>query len=188
MPDRKNQRTPDRSVDRTPSGDPPGTMPPRPEPTGPRAERPDVPANLTTGDDMPELNLLLETIAWIILKAREFDVKDSATAATDQDDGSNPLGVLEDRQDDATAAELESWILDLYDDALAELVAIMWLGRSDAEDATTFPALVEEARGRQGHGRNTVPYLLGTPLLGDYLEEGLEKLGVDTSDLEENLR
>lgn len=188
MPDPKNGPTPHQdSEDPKFATEAPEMMPPRPEPTGPETQRPDGVLNLIAGENTPELAIPIETVAWIILKAREFDMKDPATEARDQDDGNNPLGVLEDRQDDATVTELGNWIVDLNDDALAELVAIMWLGRSEVEDITTFPALVEQAQGEQGHGRNTVSYLLGTPLLGDYLEEGLEKLGVDTTDLEGGL-
>ena len=114
-------------------------------------------------------------------------MKEPASIDADEDDGHNPLGVLEDRADDATADELGSWIADLNDTEQAELVALMWLGRGD-DEAENFPSLVEQARGSQQHGRRTAGYLLGTPRLGDYLEEGLEKLGIDTANLEANLR
>lgn len=189
MPDPKNRLPPRHHLDDpTPATEAPEDMPPRPEPPTPKTQRPEVATNVTPGEDTPELAIPVDTVAWIILKARELDMKEPASIDTDEDDGHNALGVLEDRADDPTAAELRNWIQDLDDDAQAELVAMMWLGRSDDEDATTFPALVEEARGQQAHGRRTVSYLLGTPRLGDYLEEGLEKLGVDTANLEGSLR
>ena len=189
MPDPKNRLTPHQNLDDgTPATEAPETRPPGAEPTSPGTQRPEIPTNVTPGEDAPDLNIPVDTVAWIILKAREFDVKDPATADSDEDDGHNALGVLEDRADDPTVEELRSWIADLSDDEQAELVAIMWLGRGDDEDASTFPGLVEEARGRQQHGSRTADYLLGTPRLGDYLEEGLEKLGVDTANLEGSLR
>lgn len=130
------------------------------------------------------LSIPLPTLGWIILKAREFDGKDVDTGDSEDLDSGNPLGVLEDRDDDPTEGELTSWIDDLTDSQKSELVALFWLGRGDAE-ADTFPDLVEEARGHQGAG--TARYLLGSPLLGDYLEEGLERLGIDTSELESSL-
>lgn len=130
------------------------------------------------------LNISVETVAWIILKAREFDTKQAGDIATTEDDGDNPLGVLEDREDDATVEELVTWITDLTQTQQAELVALMWLGRGD-DDASDFASLVEEARGQQG--ARTAPYLLGTPRLGDYLEDGLEKLGVSTAEVESAL-
>lgn len=191
MPDPKNRlerRHGPRLDDPSPAGDAPENLQPAVEPPSPKTQRPDVPTNVNPDGDAPDLTISPATVAWIILKAREFDMKDPASVDSDEDDGHNVLGVLEDRADDPTQDELRNWIMDLDDDSQAELVAIMWLGRGDDEDASTFPGLVEEARGRQAHGRRTVQYLLGTPRLGDYLEEGLEKLGVDTANLEGNLR
>ena len=70
------------------------------------------------------LTIPLPTIGWIILKAREFDVKDVDTD-DENDDESNPLGVLEDREDDPTEDELRAWIDDMTDRQRAELVALM---------------------------------------------------------------
>ena len=125
------------------------------------------------------LNLRLDTVAWIILKAREFDVKDADTG--DGVDTENAMGVLEDREDDPVDQELATWITDLTDTQRAELVALFWLGR-DNEEAGEFPRLLEEARANLD--KPTAPYLLGSPMLGDWLEEGLEILGYDTSEIE----
>ncbi len=129
------------------------------------------------------LTIPLSTLGWIIVKAREFDGKDVDTDDVG-DDSDNPLGVLEDRADDPTFDELTSWINDLNDTQKAELVAVFWLGRDDG-DASDFSGLLDEARDQQG--KSTARYLLGSPLLGDYLEEGLERLGIDTSEVESAL-
>ena len=126
----------------------------------------------------------LPTIGWIIVKAREFDVKDVGAHGIG-DDESNPYGVLQDRADDPTAMELSSWISDLNDDQQAELVALYWLGR-DGGDADEFPVLLEEAQGQQG-GTRTARYLLGSPMLADHLESGLEALGHDVAEIEAEL-
>lgn len=126
------------------------------------------------------LTIPLSTVAWIILKAREFDVKEGST--DNESDGSdNPMSVLEDREDDPAQDELTNWISDLNVQEQAELVALFWLGRDDG-DADDYSDLLAQAQGQQGTG--TARYLLGSPLLGDYLEEGLEKLGIDTSEIE----
>lgn len=127
------------------------------------------------------LKIPLDTVAWIIVKAREFDVKEEGDIQQTEEDGDNPLGVLQDQADDPTAVELASWISDLTESQQAELVALMWLGRGD-DGPESFDELVAEAAGQQG--TRTAPYLLGTPRLGDHLEEGLEKLGVVTSEIE----
>ncbi|MDT8343851.1 MAG: DUF3775 domain-containing protein [Thermohalobaculum sp.] len=127
------------------------------------------------------LTIPISTVAWIIVKAREFDAKDLGSDAGDDD---NPLGVLADRDDDPTVDELTSWISDLTDTEKAELVALFWLGR-DSGDAADLPDLIAEARRNQN--KSTSKYLLGSPMLGDYLEEGLEILGYDTSEIESSI-
>ena len=129
------------------------------------------------------LTLPLDTVGWIILKAREFDVKAADTGADDHDN--SDAEVLQDRGEDPSEAELRSWIDDLTDTQSAELVALMWLGRGDG-DAEDFASLVEQARGART--RKTSGYLLGVPLLSDYLSEGLEALGVDSAEVVDNCR
>ncbi|MGF1658027.1 MAG: DUF3775 domain-containing protein [Rubrimonas sp.] len=130
------------------------------------------------------LTIPLDTVGWIIVKAREFEVKEEDSADGVGDD-SDPMGVLQDRDDDATEDELISWIEDLTDTEQAELVALFWLGRGDG-DASDFEELVAQARSaRVG---KTSKYLLGEPLLPDYLEEALEALGHDTSEVLSGLR
>ncbi len=129
------------------------------------------------------LSIPLSTLGWIIVKAREFDVKDVDTD-DEHEDTENPLGVLEDRADDPTEEELTSWINDMTNRQQAELVALFWLGRDDG-DPSDFAELVAQALREQPKG--TSRYLLGSPLLGDYLEEGLERMGIDTSEVESAL-
>ena len=125
------------------------------------------------------LSIPLDTLGWIIVKAREFDVKegDSYDGQGGEDEGD----VLQDRASDPTEAELTSWIDDLTDTQSAELVALMWLGRDDG-DASEFPALVEQAR--RSRRTRTSRYLLGEPLLADHIAAGLETLGFDVADIE----
>jgi hypothetical protein len=129
-------------------------------------------------DEKPpvELTISPETVCFLIVKAREFDAK---AEVTDPDPGSNPTddrdaAVLEDHEDDPVADELASFIRDLSDDEQIDLVALAWLGRGDY-GAADWPALRGEAA--EAHNRRTARYLLGMPMLGDYLEEGLALLG-----------
>jgi hypothetical protein len=140
-------------------------------------------AEAPTGDDAVTLTISSETVCFIILKAREFDVKD---AVTEPDPASNPsddrdAAVLEDHSDDPVVEELTSLIDSLSEDAQIDLVALTWLGRDDysASDWTTVRA--EAAR---AHNNRTASYLLGTPLLGDFLEEGLSMLGYSCAEFE----
>ena len=127
-------------------------------------------------DDVDVLEIPIEKVCFIIIKAREFDVKD---AVTDPDSGSNPsddkmAAVLEDHADDPVVEELNSLIDNLTEDEQIDLVALAWLGRDD-NTADDWPSIRQEAA--RAHNAKTANYLLGMPLLGDYLEEGLALLG-----------
>jgi hypothetical protein len=122
--------------------------------------------------DSPTLNIASDTLAFIIEKAREFDVKESDS---DPDAGSNPTDdgnadILEDKADDATREELVGAIRELNEDERAELIALAWLGRG-TYDLEEWDEAVSTARSE--HGKRAAEYLIGLPLLGDYLEDGM---------------
>lgn len=123
-------------------------------------------------------------VVYVIEKAKAFDVKD---VVTDPDESSNMtddgmLEVLEDHPDDPVEEELTEFIGALNDDEQIDLIALMWLGRDDYE-ADDWESVRAEAA--SGHRRkSTARYLIGTPLLGDYLEVALDLLGYPVSDLE----
>ena len=141
------------------------------------------------GPEPPSLDIAADKIAFIIEKAREFDVKE---ADSDPDTGSNPVDdgaadVLEDKQDDATREELSSAIRSLNQDERAQLVALAWLGRG-TYDLEEWSEAVSTAKSE--HHRRTAEYLIGLPLLGDYLEDGLamfEEMIVDSDDKREGV-
>jgi len=129
------------------------------------------------------LETSLETICFVIVEAREFDVAEGAVEA---DSASNPsddlqAGVLADRDDNPAEAELKAFIDTLNEDQQAELVALAWLGRGD-EPAESWEDNLAEARDRRSG--STADYLLGMPLLGDLLEAGLDRLGFSCRDVE----
>lgn len=84
-------------------------------------------------------------------------------------------GLAEEEEEDLTERELRALISDLNVDEAAELIAITWIGRGDF-DVSEWADVVAQARER-GHGRRASSYLLGMPMLGDWLEEGLEAIG-----------
>jgi hypothetical protein len=133
------------------------------------------------GPNNTELSISLEKVAFIIMKAREFDVKGQVT---DPNPGSNPAddgdaAVLEDHKDDPVVEELTSLINSLSEQI--DLVALAWLGREDST-AADWPAIREEAD--RAHNGRTARYLLGMPQLGDFLEEGLATLGYSLEEFE----
>jgi hypothetical protein len=116
-----------------------------------------------------------DKVCWAVVKAREIDVK---VAPEELDDASNEdmmNRILEDYADDATFEELRSFLSALNDDELEDLLALTWLGRGD-DTVDEWPEILGEVR--DVRERHTVDYLLGTPLLADYLEEGLAKFGL----------
>jgi hypothetical protein len=136
---------------------------------------------------MPELAISREKVSFLIEKAHEFDVKD---LPADLDSGSNPtddneIDVLEDNSCDPVASEMASFIRAMNEDEQTDLVALMWLGRDDAT-IEQWDDLRSESAERRSEYRNprreTVHYLLGEPLLGDLLAEGLDKFGISWVD------
>ena len=127
--------------------------------------------------DVPELSISEEKLCFIVVKAREFDVKD---VVTDPDDGSNPsddkeIAVLEDHKDDPVVQEIVAVIHAMTIDEQIDLVALVWLGRGDGTLDDWNDLRAEAA---QAHNNRTASYLLGIPLLADYLEEGMAQFGI----------
>jgi hypothetical protein len=133
---------------------------------------------------MPELTISAPQVEFLIAKAREFDVKEGAT---DPDAGSNGaddrmIDVLTDDGNDPVAWEISSFVMALSDDEQIDLVALLRLGRGDVTPQEWRDLRAEVAR---NYNRGTaVRYLLGQPMLGDFLAEGLEELGLPNSGTE----
>jgi hypothetical protein len=124
-----------------------------------------------------------EKICFIIIKAREFDVK---VAPDDPDSGSNApddggIDILEDFSDDPTYQELRSALETLNDDDKVEMLALLFVGRGDF---TTDEWNAAMAEARDVVDAHFVDYLIGIPMLGDYLEEGFTAFGHSCADVE----
>ena len=123
------------------------------------------------------LTISLEKVCYIIDKAHEYDVK---VAPVNTGSGSNPaddldVDILADRADDPTETELQTFLEELNEDEQLDLVVLMWIGRG-SYDVDEW----DEARS-QARTEATSPtpaYLMGTPLLPDHLENGLDALGL----------
>jgi hypothetical protein len=138
---------------------------------------------ITEDEDESVLTISPEKVCFIIIKAREFDAKDEVT---EPDPGSNPsddkeTAILEEHEDDSVVEELTSLINSLSEDEQVDLVALTWLGRDDYSASDWLTVREEAAR---AHNQRTAEYLLGTPLVGDFLEEGLSILGYSCEEFE----
>jgi hypothetical protein len=130
---------------------------------------------------MPELAISAEKVGFLIEKTREYDAKETGS---DPDSGSNGaddnmIDVLEDNGDDPVAREITGFINAMSEDEQVDLVALMRLGRGDGT-IEEWSELRREAV--DGRNRRTASYLLGEPLVSDYLAEGLDAFGLSWSD------
>jgi hypothetical protein len=119
--------------------------------------------------DMPEIST--DKVCFVVAKSRELLAEDVGA----QRDGSNPtddgfVAVLTDSGDRPARLELVEFIEGLDADELDALVALTWIGRGDFESADWRAAVKSAGERREG---NTANYLMGVPLLPDYLEDAL---------------
>ena len=140
--------------------------------------------------DLPEEDAPLiispANVVYLIARAKEFSVKD---AETDPDPASNPsddrmVEILEDNPDEALDDETKGFIEGMGEEEQIDLVALAWLGRDDYS-AEEWPEVRQQAA--DAYDGKTARYLLGMPLLADYLEAGLATLGYSVENLESDL-
>ncbi|HEY0330207.1 MAG TPA: DUF3775 domain-containing protein [Rhodopseudomonas sp.] len=130
---------------------------------------------------MPELTISTEQVGFLIEKVREFDVKEDSSDPESGSNGAddNMVDVLEDDGSDPVAREITSFINAMSEDEQIDLVALMRLGRGDGTIEEWDDLRREAADGRNGR---TASYLLGEPLLSDFLAEGLDAFGLTWTD------
>jgi hypothetical protein len=133
---------------------------------------------------VPNLSISPEKAFFIITKARQSDSKAvESDLVTDLSDDDASFG-LTDLSKDTDRSELSGFIRGLNVDEQIDLVALMWLGRGDG-DLDNWRDLRAEAE--RAHNNRTASYLIGTPMLADYLEEALSQFGKSLEDFEEHL-
>lgn len=125
---------------------------------------------------MIELNP--ENVRFVIQKARAFQTEegDGADDAAADFDDLEALAREGADEEDLSQDEMTAAIRDLEPDQQICLVALMWLGRGDY-DIDDWDGALDDARA--AFNARTAEYLIGTPLLADYLEEGLQLHGYD---------
>lgn len=122
------------------------------------------------------IDLNPDIVCNIVARAHQFHAKEDVVFPE------SPLGggdswarnILADHVDDPTYLELKGVIDELEPDQQVQLVALMWVGRG-VFDAEEWDEAIEEATA--SWTRHTADYLIATPLVADYLEEGLSLLG-----------
>ena len=131
---------------------------------------------------IPNLSISPEKVFFIISKSRQFD-SESGGSGVILDSGDDDMS-YGGRGEDTDRAELAGFIRGLNVDEQIDLVALMWLGRGDG-DLASWRELYAQAT--QAHNRRTASYLIGTPMLADYLEEAMAQFGKSFEEFEEHL-
>lgn len=122
------------------------------------------------------IDLNPEIVQFIIEKAREFHVREEIGATDEPDPGDWRTQSLGRYAGDPAFQQLKIAIEDLEPDQQVTLVALMWVGRGDYGPDEWAVAL---QRAGDSWNERTAEYLIGTPLLADYLAMGLEQVGPD---------
>jgi len=131
-----------------------------------------------------DLTISPDTVRDIASKARAVsagmnaDYEDGAEHEVELDDRGHEThshdGLAEEETEDLRDREMRGIIRELNEDERAELIALMWIGRGDY-DASQFSEAVAEAKSR--NDIKPARYLLNRPMLGEWLEDGLQAIG-----------
>jgi hypothetical protein len=132
---------------------------------------------------MPELDIDLDKVAFIVEKAREFEVPEIISTIGEEGDeqvegrtASEPppedLEVMKAQPvADTSYQEAKAQIDAMNIDEQVELVALAWIGRGDYT-VDDWDEAVRTAR--QEHNKRTAEYLLGMPHLPEHLQTALD--------------
>jgi hypothetical protein len=129
-------------------------------------------------DDAPStLSLPSDYLAELIVTTRGVQAKEGEV---DPGSGSNPADdkmwdVLQDDAEDLTREEIRERLQGLTERQQTELVALMWVGRGDAEPEE-WENTIELAR--ELKDGPTPRYLLRHPLVAEHWAEGAARLGI----------
>jgi len=128
-------------------------------------------------EDLPALSISVEKVCFVAAMAREFDVEEEEA---DSETGANPTdqhavkALAEEESPDAIEDEFIAFVDDMSEEEQIDLVALAWLGRGDGS-IEEWDDLRQQAA--DAHNERTAAYLLGIPLLPDYLDDGLAAFG-----------
>ena len=137
--------------------------------------------------DDATLDIGLEKIGYIATLLKEYE---ATVPSSGLHDGGNPMDdgevvALESGSNRANR-ELEAYLKNLNDDEKLDLVALMWLGR-DELSADDWEEIRKTAE-REGAGKSTADYIMGTPLAAQYLEDALTELGHSVMEVEDSFQ
>lgn len=122
------------------------------------------------------LDINEDTLRFIIDKAHEFHAKEAVCIPEEPPSPADDWAIqpLEDHRDDPVYQEFMNVLDDLGPDQRITLVALMWCGRGDYSATSEWDQAMADALAATN--ARTAEYLLSTPLVADYLEEGLSQV------------
>lgn len=130
---------------------------------------------------MASLDISVEQVSYIITMAR--DLADALPRDGDDDESHRGEAIdpelVNEHEYDSGYQELLGFLGTLTEDELVSLVALMWIGRG-TYDVEELQTALDEAR--DIGGERAPGYLLSVPLLAEYLEEGLNALGLEAQE------
>lgn len=129
------------------------------------------------------LKVRLETLCYVIAKARECQAKEQVVIPNDASDAGDDwaMQVLADHAGDMSQQEIKAAVEDLSPEQQAEVIALMWLGRGDYA-LEEWEEANAEALVHYLDKQDTAGYLLSHPMVSDHLEEGLIAQGYSCED------
>lgn len=130
------------------------------------------------------LEISPKKVAHVIVRSREYDATVPMWEDERTEDVLDNVELIAEPSDDATRSEVAEFIDSLNEDEQASLVAVAWIGRGSFS-ADELSEAIETARSERVV--KTSEYLLGIPLLPDFLEEGLDRLGISVEDAEHHI-
>ncbi|MEM1351896.1 MAG: DUF3775 domain-containing protein [Pseudomonadota bacterium] len=92
--------------------------------------------------------------------------------------------ILLTREYGPDSVHLSDYISSFNEDEKVSLTALMWIGRGSFSASELNNAILKARRDSTAPTEN---YLSGIPGLAEHLESGLEALGIDVTDVEDNL-
>lgn len=149
-------------------------------------ENPVKRVNVPADERKASLSIPLSKLGFLIVKARAFDAEVPPVGVEDGSDmpDDKAVAALEGSKDNPTREELAGALSELNVDQINEVLALIFVGRGDYDEDQWEEALTAA---REASDRRVISYILETPLLGDLLEEGLDRLGYNVSDEEVGL-
>lgn len=127
-------------------------------------------------ETVPALQVNPDDVCRLIQLARDFHAQDSVVFKNEPESLTDDrvFDSLERHGEDPIVAEFRNIIADLDRRQQVEVVALMWVGRSDYDLGEWGQAMTDAYEEWTDY---TADYLLAHPLVADYLDDGLEMLG-----------